>query len=131
MPLTPEDHQQIQTLYAKYNWGIDFGPAEAWLECWTEQGALQTKGATHAGREGLLKFAQETLARPVKLRHWNSNLVIEESPNGASGKAYIAVMTLSGLPRPIQLSAVYEDELVKTPQGWRFELRKVTFDAVS
>ena len=131
MALTPEDHREIQTLYARYNFAIDTGTAEEWADCFTQEGSFRIRGQTHAGRDALLAFARAVHAKPVKSRHWNSNLIIEESATGATGKAYIVVIRLTATPRIVDITGVYEDHLRKTGEGWKFSSRKAPFDNVS
>jgi hypothetical protein len=131
MALTLEDRREIHTLYAKYNFALDLGNAEDWADCFTPEGSLQVRGETTTGREALVAFARRSQARPVRVRHWNSNIMIEESaagPGKASSKAYIFAMRLSGTPRPIDFTGIYEDQLVKTPMGWKFVSRKAPED---
>lgn len=50
--LSVEDRKAIQDLYADYNFAIDAGDADSWLECFTSDGTFQRPtGCRHgAGR---------------------------------------------------------------------------------
>jgi 3-phenylpropionate/cinnamic acid dioxygenase small subunit len=131
MALTQDDHTQIHALYARYAFASDFGPSEAWRDCFTPDALFEVNGKQHRGADALLKFAQGMHSRPVRSnRHWNNNLVIEESRSGATGKAYFTLLNVAESPRQITMSGVYNDELAKTPQGWKFSSRKIIFDQV-
>jgi hypothetical protein len=132
MALTPEDFMQIQTLYSRYTFATDFGPADTWVDCFATDGSIEIRGATHRGRDALQKFAQGMKGPASGNRHWNGNLLIEESSSGANttatGRAYITIFQTHKTPREVNLTGRYDDTLVKTPQGWKFASRKITFD---
>lgn len=56
-------------------------------------------------------------------RHWNTNLTIMPSSEGASGSVYLLLVDVGVRPPAIQAAAKYEDQLVKTSAGWRFKKR--------
>ncbi|HLW76642.1 MAG TPA: nuclear transport factor 2 family protein, partial [Bryobacteraceae bacterium] len=62
-------------------------------------------------------------------RHWNTNLVITPTAEGASGTVYLFLMDVSAKPPAIQTAARYEDQLVKTADGWRFKHRQTKGDS--
>jgi hypothetical protein len=61
------------------------------------------------------------------VRHFITNHAIEPSPGGAIGREYSAIIDIgeNGPPGRIALGGRYDDEYVKTPQGWRFKSRTV------
>jgi actinorhodin biosynthesis protein ActVIA len=61
-------------------------------------------------------------------RHWNTNLMIAGTPEGAKAAVYLLTINV-GVTPPVLLDAGrYDDTLVKTPQGWRFKTRMVQGD---
>ena len=58
--------------------------------------------------------------------HYLTNILIEPTAEGAMGVAYHL-----GMARDTPEKGVYHDQLVKTPEGWRFKERKATFGAFS
>ena len=119
--LTPEDYIEIQQLYAKYNNAIDSGDAEGYAATFIPDGVFNT----FHGREALISFIHTWRDRMngANLRHWNSNLLITGTPEGANGSVYLLLVNVGVRPPAISAAAKYEDELVKTPQGWRFKKR--------
>ncbi len=89
----------------------------------------QGRGEPIVGTDALAAFGGN-FPNMVKGRHWNSNLLIEPSAGGASGKVYLMLMNLAaeGGPSPL-VTAVYHDDLVNTDDGWRFAARRVVGDA--
>jgi hypothetical protein len=61
------------------------------------------------------------------LRHFTVNLVITPTPEGAKGSVYL-LFNARSIPAMILETAIYDDTLIKTPQGWRFKKRVVWRD---
>jgi len=61
-------------------------------------------------------------------RHFNANLVITPTPEGAKGSVYLLLFNARNIPATIVETAIYDDTLVKTPQGWKFKRRVVWRD---
>jgi uncharacterized protein (TIGR02246 family) len=122
-PLTAEDYFEIQQLYSKYNHAIDSGNADAYADTFTPDGVFNN----NAGREALKKFINETWVGQMKgatRQHWNTNLLITGDSQAAKGSVYLMLVDLSTKPVSVMAMALYDDELVKTPQGWRFTKRQ-------
>ena len=62
-------------------------------------------------------------------RHVYTNLRITPTPDGARGFVYFNQLDVSTLPPTTSVTGIYEDTLVKTPDGWRFKKRVHTHDA--
>jgi ketosteroid isomerase-like protein len=128
MALSTDDRVEITQLYAKYNFALDFGDSAGWAATFTPDGVFSSATGTFNGSDELKGFAEGFAAR-MKARHWTNNLVIEEGASGAEGKCYLALYKLGDEGGPsILVSGVYNDELTKTAEGWRFKSRKVTGD---
>jgi hypothetical protein len=121
--LTTQDYIDIQQLYARYNVAIDAGNAEAYADTFTTDGVFNTFN----GREALLGFARGY--KGINSRHWNTNLVITPSPEGAKGSVYLFLLDVSTKPPSISTAIQYDDTLVKTSLGWRFKKRITKLDA--
>lgn len=124
--LTANDHIDIQQLYARYNDAIDSGNAGAWADTFTADGAFNT----FKGRQGLMDFMAQWTGRMngANLRHWNTNLVITPTSEGASGSVYLILLDVSVRPPAIASTVRYNDTLVRTAQGWRFKTRTTRAD---
>lgn len=120
--LTAQDYVEIQQLYARYNWAIDAGDVEGYVALYTPDGQFNT----FSGAEGLRTFMKNR--QGGTRRHWNSNLVITPSPDGAAGKVYLLLVDVGQKPPAISSAARYADVLVKTASGWRFKRRQTTSD---
>ena len=123
--LTSDDLVEIQQLYAKYNWSLDSGDAEAYASTFTPDGVFNN----NVGHDAIVKFANTFhTGLGAHVHHWNTNLMITPTPDGASGQVYLVLVDFANKPATIATSATYSDELVKTAQGWRFKKRATKGD---
>lgn len=123
---TAQDFVDIQQLYAKYNWSLDAGDAEAYASTFTPDGVFNN----NVGHDAIVKFANTFHAGlGAHVKHWNTNLMITPTAEGASGQVYLVLVDFASKPPTIATSASYADELVKTAQGWRFKKRQTKGDA--
>ena len=115
--LAAQDLVDIQQLYAKYNWTLDAGDSEGYASTFTPDGVFNN----NVGHDAIMKFADTFHAGlGAHVRHWNTNLMILPTPEGASGQVYLVLVDFATKPATIATSASYTDQLVKTAQGWRF-----------
>ena len=123
--LTAQDFVDIQQLYARYNWALDSGDSEGYASTFTPDGVFNN----NVGHDAIVKFANTFHAGlGAHVRHWNTNLMILPTPEGASGQVYLVLVDFANKPATIATSATYSDELVKTAQGWRFKKRATKGD---
>ena len=125
--LTTQDYADIQQLYARYNQAIDSGDAEGWASMFTPDGVFNTNTRGH---DALAQFVRDWREKRngANRRHWNSNLVITPTAEGANGSVYLLLLDIGVRPAVPALTAIYEDRLVKTAAGWRFKSRIVHAD---
>ena len=126
--LTSQDHDEIRQLYARYAHTIDTGDAEGWADTFTVDGVF---GNAH-GRAALVEFVHTVYKQNQELgrqsRHWNNQILIEPTAEGATGTCYLVLYNTGATPPTVRLTGVYRDMLVKTPAGWRFRERVVETD---
>jgi hypothetical protein len=126
--LTPQDYIDIQHLVSSYPYALDGN---------TDNGAtyagLFAPGAVFGrprteGRDNLAALANTQPRGANYVRHFITNHVIEPSPGGAIGREYAVIIDIgeNGNPGRIALGGRYDDEYVKTPQGWKFKNRTFT-----
>jgi hypothetical protein len=113
----------LQLLY-RYNHLYDSGDAWGWANCFTPNGVeAVVGGVTYVGREALAAHVLEVTGE----RHIVLNPVIDVQGDAATVKAYLL------LYRGVELGVTgsYDDELVRTSEGWLFAKRTFTFDGLS
>jgi hypothetical protein len=137
--LTPQDHEDIRQLLARYNLAIDLGHIAQWVDCFTADGVFECLGlpdgaplgGRHEGPDALRAYAETHFAiNKGRARHWNWNLVVEGAgPDRASMTCYLNAFSAGqGDGAALRATGIYRDELVRGDHGWRFASRQVTVD---
>jgi actinorhodin biosynthesis protein ActVIA len=123
--LSAQDYIDLEQLYATYNHAIDSGDGEAWAATFTPDGTFNK----FTGHDQLVGFIQRWKAEMNggNRRHWNTNLRIVPSKDGASASVFLMLVDVS--TKSIVATGMYNDTLVKTATGWRFKTRATKMDA--
>lgn len=141
--LSTEDRLDIQELNSRYFYAIDGldalipgDPAQNWANTFTEDGSLSLVKfdgeilQSVQGRKALVDL-YKTFPDIATTRHWFNDLLIESTETGVTSGCYIIAMNIKNNPATIIRSGVYQDQLVKLTQGWKFKSRKLILDASS
>jgi hypothetical protein len=120
MPTVAEDRSEILQLLHRYSHAFDSGDAEGYADTFVPGGGYTA--------DGVLKFyGRDTLIQHVRdvepgERHCVLNPVIDVDGDTARVKAYLLLF------RGVDLNVVglYEDQVVRTADGWRFQDRQYT-----
>ena len=116
--LTAMDYVEIEQLYAHYAHYLDTGDGQKLAALFTPDGAFVTNKSdfgTIRGQKALAEFTRKVGGAPApywQSGHITSTVMIDPSPSGAIGSAYLQ-------------NYVYVDAIVRTAQGWRFKTREV------
>ena len=127
------DRARIRDLTARYNRCFDDGDVEAFAHTFTADGVMEVVGGFEVrGRQGLAEMCRRT---PYGVVHVTVDATVEV--DGDRAVQDVTVMVLQR-PKPdaapeerrttLERSGRYHDELVRTPDGWRFARRTVTLD---
>ena len=118
---SPEDHAAISNLLARYCLALDLDDVEGWVSLFTPDASYQVYGRSFDGHDGLRKMMR---AAPKGL-HLGGPPVIEMlGPDRArTTRNLLFVDSGDGVSR----NAVYTDELVRTPDGWRIAACRCRF----
>src|SRR5262245_3503862 len=126
--LTAQDYIDIQQLVSNYPYGLDGNTdnGQSYANLFAP-GAVFGRPRTE-GRENLAALANTQPHGAMYVRHFITNHVIEPAPGGAIGREYAVIIDIgeNGNPSGIALGGRYDDEYVKTPQGWKFKARTFT-----
>jgi len=127
------DRTRIRELTARYNRCFDDGDAEGFATTFTEDGAMVVVGGfSVSGRAGLEEMCRHT---PYGVVHVTADATVE-----IEGDRAVQDVTVLVLQRPkpdaapderassLQRTGRYHDELVRTPDGWRFLRRSASLD---
>jgi hypothetical protein len=130
--LSPGDSIEIQQLIARSAYALDTAGdhGAAYAQLFTTDGALITKTAPSTeikGRTQLAAFAAGDLTHrgPAFVREYLTNYILQPSRTGAIGRVYLVWIEVgeNGNAGVIQSGGHYEDEYVKTREGWRIGRR--------
>ena len=121
------DHVEIRELAARYNYAIDEGRPEEWVATFVPDGTFESAAlGVHTGTDALLAFATGYSAA-VTGRHCTSDYVVEVDGDEATSRCYLILVNNASTPI-VSVTAVYEDRLRRTADGWRFVHRSVVPD---
>ena len=134
-PRLPDaEYLAIQQLYARYCHVLDRGDGEAFAACFTEDGEFTGgRGPGLAGDVRTPLKGRAVLAAAGATsgtRHFYANLVLTPTadPNTVKGSVYLLLYTARTTPPSFVETAIYDDTLVRTPEGWKFKKRVVWRD---
>jgi len=126
------DRAQIRELTARYNRCFDDGDPDGFAATFIEDGVMEVAGTfSTSGRQALAEMVRHT---PYGVVHVTVDATVE-----VEGDRAVQDVTLVVLARPGRDAAPgttsrltntgrYHDELVRTPDGWRFARRTATLD---
>ncbi len=123
--LSAGDYAEIEQLYSRNSFALDSaanGGAD-FARTFVEDGVL-VRGATATGHRALAALAA---GQPPTLRHWTTNLTVVPAASGATGRVYVLTFT-PGSPGTVNDVGHFDDQLVRTPDGWRFQRRTYRSD---
>lgn len=126
--LTAQDYIEIRQLVERYNWTLDTCADNGYeyARLFAADGTFgRAKG--HEQLAALAGGGTNGCKDPKRVRglenelHLTMNLIIEPSPEGATGKSYLLRIWPT---KPAEFTAWFHDEYVKTSEGWRFKSRR-------
>jgi hypothetical protein len=115
------DIEEIRQLTAKYNLAFDSRDAEAYIQCWVEDGFVERRNSKPSCR-GHAELAALARDFPVNGRHMTTDLIIEPHGDHAVMRSYMLYLDM-GPPCEINMFGIYFDKLIRTAGGWRFTER--------
>lgn len=141
MPYTDSyarDRAEIEDLVARYLFAMDWNDFDAYAECFAEDGELDYAMGVVRGRESIraeAKRFKDTVGTifvrpdggPAKLRHVVGQMAIRIEADRAWNTGFWFEMADDGPEGALKMGSFghYEDELARTPEGWRFARRKI------
>jgi 3-phenylpropionate/cinnamic acid dioxygenase small subunit len=119
--LTADDDAQIRNLLARYCLLLDQDDVEAWVALFTPDATYHVYGRTFTGHDGL----RQMLARAPGGLHLGGSPAIERvaDDHARARQNLLFVDRATGVLRGV----LYDDELVRTEDGWRIASRRCRF----
>ncbi len=132
------DRAEIEDLMARYLLAMDYHDADAYADCFTEDGVLDWAMGLAEGREAIRAEAKAFQAKigevfkgsggaPVKLRHAVNHKAIRVVGDRAWNTGFWWEMTDNGPDGSMATPSfgVYEDELARVDERWLFRRRRI------
>lgn len=114
MDILPEDYIAISELVARYCMTLNLHDTEGWVDLFTEDASYKVYGRSWDGHEGLRKMISAT---SIGLHLGGQpTIALVDNDNARATRCMWVHFPSDGSTR----SAIYEDEVRRTPLGWRF-----------
>jgi hypothetical protein len=129
--LTLEDERQITATVLRYATGIDSRDWALFRTCFCETLHADYGQFGHWTSAEAITDAMERMHAGVgRTLHRVTNIVAHATAGGAHVRSYVDAILLAHNPStpPARACGIYDDELVKTAQGWKIARR--TFTAI-
>jgi hypothetical protein len=129
MTVTPqEDASAIALLIAKVAYVSDEGPLEDYAHVWSQDAELVFGADTQQGLAKILAAAAErreagTLGPGSGIRHIVTPVSILLDGESATAVTYLQVLTTKTPQPTLVYLMIYDDEFVRSPDGWRIKRR--------
>jgi SnoaL-like domain len=120
------DRDAIRDLLARYTYNGDRGRVADLAACFAADGTIEYPGNSATGPKAIAAALTSGQRNPALtfVRHHITNPMIDVAGGCAQARSYFAVHTDIGPDH----SGTYSDQLIRTPEGWRFAHRLVRVD---
>ena len=115
-----EDSTSINELLALYTNRLDRGDHQGWADLFTSDGKFEVYGRAFEGTERLIAMSE---AAPAGLHLSGAPIIVQEGDHATVQQSFLFVDQVTRESR----IGFYDDRIVRTPNGWRFAVRRSTF----
>jgi 3-phenylpropionate/cinnamic acid dioxygenase small subunit len=119
--MTPEDDAEIRNLLARYCLTLDLDDVEGWVALFTPDARYHVYGRAFEGHDGLRKMMR---GAPGGLHLGGPPAITAVDDDHATTQQNLLFVERG---TTTMRSAVYDDELVRTADGWRIASRRCRF----
>lgn len=114
MNITPEDYMAISNLIARYCNALNVHDVDGWISLFTEDANYHVYGRTWIGHDGLRSMVSAT--RIALHLGGHPAITMVDGDNARSTRCMFVHFPSDDSTR----NAVYEDQIRRTADGWRF-----------
>jgi hypothetical protein len=133
-PVSPEDFAALSNLMGRYQYLVDAGDEEGWVELFTEDGAFQGLGPEadeqFRGREGLKGVVRMNVGNGGgRMRHNMTSFSAEygDSTDEAHARYYmVGIVTPPGQPAQIAVQVDVHTHFVCVDGEWKIKTNRMT-----
>lgn len=131
MSLSVEDKFAIQELINRYAHNADFAAPEAMREIFANNGrfCVNAMDIDIEGIDNIISFFEQMRAALEGVHHVTTGTIIDAGDHADIATASSYIQTVQGAESGTTIASIgrYQDTLVRTDNGWRFQSRSVVF----
>ncbi len=128
----PGMERQVRDLISRYSHAVDAGEVEAIVNLFVDDGELITPVGSPQGSAALREWAQQRIdsREPrIQVRHMVVNTLIAPVNSSRVRARSMLLYTRQNIDKPlsaeVMATGIYEDIIVHTANGWRFQQRRM------
>jgi 3-phenylpropionate/cinnamic acid dioxygenase small subunit len=120
------DEDAITAVLVRYATGIDQRDWDLFRTCFTEDVHAEYDGIdTWTSADAITEFMVQAHLGFGPTMHQLSNIVISVDGDRATARTYVhGVLTTADRQSGLHAFGIYDDELVRNPEGWRISRRR-------
>ena len=122
-----DDERAIQRLMARYCHLVDDGAFDELAQLWADDAELALRGETATGPAAIVAIIAGLQTPERRGIHVGANAIIDVEGDTARAESDFVFLRREGGPDPQRFIGRYLDRFVRTPGGWRFRRREITF----
>jgi 3-phenylpropionate/cinnamic acid dioxygenase small subunit len=125
------DDGAIRSLIARIAHLADSGEVEDYVDCFTVDACWDMPGGPRRGRSEIRSGSQERRAAGdagpgSATRHAVGTMAVDVDGDRARATSYFQFFIRTRTTPQLRLMGQYDDEFVRTPEGWRVARRRIT-----
>jgi 3-phenylpropionate/cinnamic acid dioxygenase small subunit len=126
--LSLQEEHDISKVILSYATGIDRRDYQLFRSCFTDDAVCRyAPNLGWSNADAITAFMEEMHRDLGMTLHRMTNIVIAETPTGAAVRTYVDVILMSpDGSLNMDADGFYDDEMVKTEQGWKIKFRRFT-----
>ena len=129
MPTALEDKEAIRELFNEYAFRMDDGRYAELGALFTADGLWAARYAEARGPAEIADLMARNIPPEPKRKHFVMHSLITLDGDRATARtAYLTVLQAAGADLMPSVAGTYEDALVRTRDGWRFQERRLVHD---
>lgn len=126
MPSLAEDIIAIQQVLARYTLALDSRRADLIVGCFTEDGTMQIGDIYHLSAREFADISMQSLPNFGATQHMLGLPLIHVEGDRAWSRCHYMAQHIkdAASPRAFMIGGWYDDELIRTNDGWRISKRR-------
>lgn len=126
-----EDKDAIRELLARYCFLLDGYRLSEFAELFTADGEWISRNGTAKGPEAIERLLRGLVPEPApgkRRKHFTANIIAELAGDSATVVSNFLVVRDSENGPVVAVAGTYDDTVVRTGEGWKFQSRRLSHD---